>query len=39
VSSGSILLAGQEITAPGVSPDLVRRHIGIVFQSYNLFRT
>jgi polar amino acid transport system ATP-binding protein len=37
VSSGSILLAGQEITAPGVSPDLVRRHIGIVFQSYNLF--
>jgi polar amino acid transport system ATP-binding protein len=37
VSSGSILLSGQEITAPGVSPDLVRRHIGIVFQSYNLF--
>lgn len=37
VSSGSILLAGQEITAPGVSRDLVRRHIGIVFQSYNLF--
>jgi polar amino acid transport system ATP-binding protein len=37
VSSGTIALAGQEITAPGISPDLVRRHIGIVFQSYNLF--
>jgi polar amino acid transport system ATP-binding protein len=37
VTSGSIALSGQEITAPGVSPDLVRRQIGIVFQSYNLF--
>jgi polar amino acid transport system ATP-binding protein len=37
VTSGSILLSGQEITRPGVSPDLVRRQIGIVFQSYNLF--
>jgi polar amino acid transport system ATP-binding protein len=37
VTSGSIWLSGQEITAPGVSPDLVRRQIGIVFQSYNLF--
>jgi polar amino acid transport system ATP-binding protein len=37
VTSGSIALGGQEITAPGVSPDLVRRQIGIVFQSYNLF--
>jgi polar amino acid transport system ATP-binding protein len=37
LSAGSILLGGQEITAPGVNPDLVRRHIGIVFQAYNLF--
>jgi polar amino acid transport system ATP-binding protein len=37
VTAGSILLAGQEITAPGVNADLVRRHIGIVFQSFNLF--
>jgi polar amino acid transport system ATP-binding protein len=37
VTAGSILLAGQEITAPGVNTDLVRRHIGIVFQSFNLF--
>jgi polar amino acid transport system ATP-binding protein len=37
VTAGSILLSGQEITAPGVNADLVRRHIGIVFQSFNLF--
>jgi polar amino acid transport system ATP-binding protein len=37
VSAGSVRLSGQEITAPGVRADLVRRHIGIVFQSYNLF--
>jgi polar amino acid transport system ATP-binding protein len=37
LSAGSILLSGQEITAKGVNPDLVRRHIGIVFQAYNLF--
>jgi polar amino acid transport system ATP-binding protein len=37
VAAGSVWLGGQEITAPGIDPDLVRRHIGIVFQSYNLF--
>ncbi len=37
VTSGSVWLGGQEITAPAIDPDLVRRHIGIVFQSYNLF--
>jgi polar amino acid transport system ATP-binding protein len=37
LSAGSILLSGQEITAKNVNPDLVRRHIGIVFQAYNLF--
>jgi polar amino acid transport system ATP-binding protein len=37
VTAGSVWLGGQEITAPAIDPDLVRRHIGIVFQSYNLF--
>jgi polar amino acid transport system ATP-binding protein len=37
LSAGSILLGGQEITARDVNPDVVRRHIGIVFQAYNLF--
>jgi polar amino acid transport system ATP-binding protein len=37
VSAGSIWLSGLEITAPGVDENLVRRHIGIVFQSFNLF--
>ena len=37
VTSGSIWMSGAQITAPGVNPDLVRRHVGIVFQSYNLF--
>jgi polar amino acid transport system ATP-binding protein len=37
VTAGSVWLGGQEITARGIDPDLVRRHIGIVFQSYNLF--
>jgi len=37
LTAGSVWLGGQEITAPAIDPDLVRRHIGIVFQSYNLF--
>ena len=37
IDSGRITLAGQLITGPGVDANLVRRHIGIVFQSYNLF--
>lgn len=37
VESGSIFLDGEEITANGVDQMLVRRHIGIVFQSFNLF--
>jgi polar amino acid transport system ATP-binding protein len=37
ISAGRILLAGQDITAPGVDANLVRRHVGIVFQSFNLF--
>jgi len=37
ISSGRILLLGQDVTAPGVDPNLVRRQVGIVFQSFNLF--
>jgi len=37
IDSGSIWLDGQLITGPGVDQNLVRRHIGIVFQSFNLF--
>ncbi len=37
ISAGRILLAGQDITAPGVDANRVRRHVGIVFQSFNLF--
>jgi polar amino acid transport system ATP-binding protein len=37
VNAGHIYLSGQEITGPGVDQNLVRRHIGIVFQSFNLF--
>jgi polar amino acid transport system ATP-binding protein len=37
VDEGAIWLDGQLITGPGVNQNLVRRHIGIVFQSFNLF--
>ncbi|MCK9898175.1 amino acid ABC transporter ATP-binding protein [Frankia sp. AgB32] len=37
VDDGEILLAGEEITDPRVNVDRVRRRIGVVFQSYNLF--
>jgi polar amino acid transport system ATP-binding protein len=37
IDSGRIALWGQEITAAGIDPNLVRRHVGIVFQSFNLF--
>jgi polar amino acid transport system ATP-binding protein len=37
IDSGRISLWGQEITARGIDPNLVRRHVGIVFQSFNLF--
>ena len=37
VSDGRIVFAGQEITAPDVNIDKIRRDIGIVFQAYNLF--
>jgi polar amino acid transport system ATP-binding protein len=37
ISEGRIWLLGQEITAPGVDENAVRRHVGIVFQAFNLF--
>ncbi|MDZ7666262.1 MAG: amino acid ABC transporter ATP-binding protein [Desulfotignum sp.] len=36
-TSGKIFLEDQEITAPGVNQDLVRRQMGMVFQEFNLF--
>jgi polar amino acid transport system ATP-binding protein len=37
VDDGTIELDGEDITNPKIDPDLVRRKIGLVFQSYNLF--
>jgi polar amino acid transport system ATP-binding protein len=37
IDEGSIVVSGQEITDPRVSADRVRRGIGIVYQSFNLF--
>jgi polar amino acid transport system ATP-binding protein len=37
IDAGRISLWGQEITGARIDPNLVRRYIGIVFQSFNLF--
>jgi polar amino acid transport system ATP-binding protein len=37
IDQGRVVLGGDEITAPGVDPNRVRRRIGIVFQAFNLF--
>ncbi|MCV0403287.1 MAG: amino acid ABC transporter ATP-binding protein [Chloroflexi bacterium] len=37
IDDGRIFVAGEEITAHGVDVDRIRRHIGIVFQAFNLF--
>jgi polar amino acid transport system ATP-binding protein len=37
IDSGRISLLGQEITGRNIDQNLVRRHIGIVFQAFNLF--
>jgi polar amino acid transport system ATP-binding protein len=37
IDAGRIVVHGEEITAPGVDVNGVRRGIGIVFQSFNLF--
>ena len=36
-TDGSIVFDGQEITAPGVDVNLIRRRMGMVFQHFNLF--
>ena len=36
-SGGSIRFDGSDITAPGVDVNELRRHIGMVFQSFNLY--
>ncbi len=37
IDAGRILIEGEEITAKGVDVDRIRRRVGIVFQSFNLF--
>ena len=37
IDSGRIVVLGQDVTAPGVNVNRVRRGIGIVFQAFNLF--
>jgi polar amino acid transport system ATP-binding protein len=37
IDDGRIFVGGEEVTAPGVDSNRVRRGIGIVFQAYNLF--
>ena len=37
IDDGAILLDGVDVSEPGLDPDPVRRRIGMVFQSYNLF--
>jgi polar amino acid transport system ATP-binding protein len=37
IDSGRIVVEGEEITARGVDANRIRRRIGIVYQSFNLF--
>jgi polar amino acid transport system ATP-binding protein len=37
IDGGRVIVGGQDITAPKVDIDRVRRNIGIVFQAFNLF--
>jgi polar amino acid transport system ATP-binding protein len=37
IDDGAIFLDGDDISEPGLDPDPIRRRIGMVFQSYNLF--
>jgi polar amino acid transport system ATP-binding protein len=37
IDAGTIALWGRRVTGPDINQNLVRRHIGIVFQAYNLF--
>ena len=37
IEDGAIFLDGRDISVPGLDPQIVRKRIGIVFQSFNLF--
>jgi polar amino acid transport system ATP-binding protein len=37
IDDGRVVVEGEEITAAGVDANRIRRRIGIVYQSYNLF--
>ena len=37
IDDGQILIDGEDISAVDVDPDVVRRKLGMVFQSFNLF--
>jgi polar amino acid transport system ATP-binding protein len=37
VNAGSVLIRGRDVTAKGIDQNEVRRQVGIVFQSFNLF--
>jgi polar amino acid transport system ATP-binding protein len=37
IDAGRIVVHGEDVTAPGVQVNRVRRKIGIVFQAFNLF--
>lgn len=37
IDAGRVVVEGEEITAPDVDVDRIRRRIGIVFQAFNLF--
>ena len=37
IDAGRIWIEGEEITARGVDVNRIRRHVGIVFQAFNLF--
>ena len=37
VDDGAVFLDGEDISVPGLDANVVRRRIGMVFQSYNLF--
>jgi polar amino acid transport system ATP-binding protein len=37
IDAGRVVVEGEEITAAGVDANRIRRRIGIVYQSYNLF--
>ena len=37
IDDGELLLDGVDIAEPGLDPDPIRRRIGMVFQSFNLF--